>query len=82
MRGILKAAAVERDQTLVAAGVGALVDGHGEMAVAEQRAGGGLAGLDRAGDPRRIEPRAGADQAGAAEIHHQHADRAVGLGLQ
>ena len=32
VRGVLQAAAVERDQALVAARVGALVDGHGEMA--------------------------------------------------
>ena len=39
VRGVFQAAAVERNQTLVAAHVGALVDGHGEMAAAEQRAG-------------------------------------------
>ena len=82
VRGVLEAAAVERDQSLVAARVGALVDRHGEMAAAEQRAGRGLAGLDGAGHPRRVEARAGAHIAGAAEIHHQHADRTVGLGLQ
>ena len=82
MRGVFQRAAFERDQALVAARVGALVDGHGEMAVAEQRAGRGLAGLDGAGHPRRVEARAGAHRAGAAEIDHQHADRAVGLGLQ
>ena len=64
MRGVLEAAAVERDQALVAAHVGALVDGHGEMAVAEQRAGVGLAGRDRGGDARRVEARAGAHLAG------------------
>ena len=42
----------------------------------------GLAGLDRAGHARRVEARAGAHLAGAAEIDHQHADRPVGLGLQ
>ena len=82
VRGILQAAAVERDQPLVAARVGALIDGHGEVALAEQRAGRGLAGLDGAGHPALVEARAGAHLAGAAEIHHQHADRAVGLGLQ
>ena len=46
-------AAVERHQALVAAHVRALVDGHGEMAVAEQRAGIGLARRDRGRDPRR-----------------------------
>ena len=39
MRGVFERAAVERDQALIAAHVGALVDGHGEMALAEQRAG-------------------------------------------
>ena len=36
VRGVFERAALERDHALVAAHVGALVDGHGEMAVAEQ----------------------------------------------
>ena len=39
MRGVFQIAAFERDQALIAAHVGALVDGHGEVALAEQRAG-------------------------------------------
>ena len=66
MRGVLKRAAVERDQALIAAGVGALVDGHGEVALAEQRAGISLAGRDRGGDALFVEPRAGAHLAGRA----------------
>ena len=53
-------AAFERDQALIAAHVRALVDGHGEMAVAEQRAGVGLAGGDRRGDALGVEAGAGA----------------------
>src|SRR5579864_3610208 len=37
MRGVFQAAAMQADQTLVAAHVGALVDGHREMTVAQQR---------------------------------------------
>ena len=36
VRGILQVAAMERDQALIAAHVRALIDGHGEMAAAEQ----------------------------------------------
>src|SRR5258705_441916 len=39
MRGIFQAAAIERHQALVAAHVRALVDRHGKVALAEQRAG-------------------------------------------
>ena len=39
---LLEAVAFERHDALVAAGIGALVDGHGERAVAEQRARTGL----------------------------------------
>ena len=66
VRGVLEVAALERDQALVAAHVGALVDGHGEMAVAEQRAGVGLARRDRGGDALLVEARAGAHLAGRA----------------
>ena len=47
VRDILEAVALERDDALVALHVRALVDGHGEMALAEQLAGLGLAALDR-----------------------------------
>ena len=83
VRGVLEAAAFERDQALVAAHVGALVDGHGEMAVAEQRA------ADRPCRPRSRRRRASASKRaqartlpGVREVDHQHAHRPVGLGLQ
>ncbi len=38
MGGIFQPAAVERDQALIAAHVRPLVDGHGEMTLAEQAA--------------------------------------------
>ena len=82
MRGILERAAVERDQALVAAGVGALVDRHRQMAFAEQRAGRHVAGFDGRGDAPFVEARAGPHHVGAAEVDHQHANRAVALGLQ
>src|SRR4051794_40849937 len=39
VRGVFQAAALERDQALVTAHVGALIDGHRKVALAEQRAG-------------------------------------------
>ena len=65
VRGVFEAAALERDQALVAAHVRALVDGHGEMAAAEQRAGVGLARGDRRRDARLVEARAGPHRARA-----------------
>ncbi len=64
VRGVFQRAAVERHQALVAADVRPLVDGHGEMALAEQRAGVGLAAGDRLGDARLVVARAGAHLAG------------------
>src|SRR6202042_2820335 len=82
MRGLFEAAAFERHKPLITAHFAALVDGHSEMAAAEQ-----LAWLDRAvGDrvrnPLGVEPRARADIAGRSKIDHQHAHRTVALRLQ
>ena len=82
MRRILERAALERDQALIAAHVAALIDGHREMAAAEQRAGIGLARRDRRRDAVLVEARAGAHLVGRGEIDDQHAHRPVGLGLQ
>ena len=82
VRGVFQRAAVERHQALVAAHVRPLVDGHGEMAPAEHRAGAGLARSDRLGDARLVVARAGAHLAGNGEVHHQHAHRTIGLRLQ
>ena len=77
VRGIFERAAVERDQTLVAAHVGALIDGHREM----PRPSRSPACLARRVARRRVlvEPRAGAHLAGRGEVDHQHAHRPVGL---
>ena len=77
MRGVFQTAAVERDQALVAAHVRALVDGHGEMALAEQRA--GVLALLQA---RGVEARIGAQPVGRLEVDDQERHRAVGPGLQ
>ena len=82
MRGVFQRAAFERDEALVTVHVSALVDGHGEMAFAEQRPGIGLARRNRRRDAIFVEARAGAHLAGRGEVHHQHAHRAVVLGLQ
>jgi len=78
MRRILERTAVERDQTLVAAGGAALIDGHREMALAEQRAGVGLAGGNGGLDALFAEARAGPHLAGRGEIHDQQANRPIG----
>ena len=82
MRGLFEVAAFERHQALIAAHLRALVDGHGEMAVAEQLALARGAVGDRLVDARGIEAGAGPHLAGRGEIHHQHAHRSVALGLQ
>ena len=82
VRRVFQRAAFERNQALIAAHVRALVDGHGEMAFAQQRTGIGLARRNRGGDAILVEGRAGAHLAGDGEVHHQHAHRAVGPGLQ
>ena len=58
VRGVFEVVAFERHQSLIAAHVGTLVDGHGEMAVAEQLAGRGLARGDRRCDAVGVKPRA------------------------
>ena len=82
MRGVLEVLAFERDDALVAGGVGPLVDGHGEMAAAEQRAGIGRARRDGGGDARGVEAGAGAHLAGRGVVDDQHPHRPVALGLQ
>ena len=77
MRGVFQIAAFERHQPLIAAHVRALIDGHGEMALAEQRA--GILALLQ---PRRIEARIGAQPIRRLEIHDQERHRTIGLGLQ
>ena len=77
MRGVFEVAAFERHQPLIAAHVRALIDGHGEMAFAEQRAG-ILAILQ----PLGVEARIGAQAVRRLEIHDQKRHRTVGLGLQ
>ena len=77
MRGVFQTAAVERHQPLITAHIGALIDGHREMALAEQRAG-ILAGLE----PRGVVARIGAQAIRRLEIHDQKRHRAVSPGLQ
>ena len=77
MRGVFEIAAFQRDQALVAAHVRALVDGHREMTLAEQRT-----EILTVLQPRRIEARIGAQPIRQLEIHDQERHRTVGLGLQ
>jgi len=77
MRGLLQAAAGERDEALVAAHVGTLVDGHRQMALAEQ-----CAGVLRLREARLVVARIGAQAVGRLEVDHQERHRPVGLGLQ
>ena len=77
MCGVFETATVERNHALVTAHVRALIDGHGKMALAEQRA--GLLALLQA---RRVETCVGAQSVGGLEIDDQKRHRAVGPGLQ
>src|SRR4051794_35785935 len=77
VRGVFEAAALERDQALVAAHVGALVDGHGEVTLAEQIAG-ALAFLQAGG----VEARISTQPIRRLEVDDEKGDRAVGPGLQ
>ncbi len=82
MRGLFEVAAFQRHEALIAAHVRALIDGHGEMAVAEEFSGVGGVGGNGRRDPLGVETGAGPHVAGRGEIDHQHAHRSVALGLQ
>lgn len=82
MRGTFKIMSFKRNQPLIAAHVGALIDGHGEMATAKQLSGRGFIRSDGRGDTLGIKACAGSYFAGRGEIDHQHAHRAVALRLQ
>src|SRR5438445_3726089 len=77
VRRIFETAAVERHQTLVAAHLRPLIDGHRKMALAEQRA-----GTLAVPEPSRIETRIGAQAIRRLEIDDQERNRAIGVGLQ
>ena len=73
MGGIRERAAIERHDALVTLGVRALIDGHGEIARAEQFA---------RGQARRVEMGIGANEARCRELGDQKVDRPVGAGLK
>ncbi len=77
MRGVFQATAFERHHALIAAHVGPLIDGHGEMPAAQQ-----CAGVLALPEPLRIEPRIGAQTVRGLEVHDHERHRAIGLGLQ
>ena len=80
VRRLLQPLPFESDDALVAARLGALVDGHGEDALAEQlgRARAGRQG----GDALPVEAREGTQPVGGVEVDDQHLDRAVRARLQ
>ena len=82
MRRAFEIVSFKRNQPLIAAHVWALIDGHGEMATAEQLSGRDFVRGDGGGDTLGVKPRAGSYFAGRSEIDHQHAHRAVALRLQ
>ena len=77
MRGVFQTAAFERHQSLIAAHVGPLIDGHGEMPASQQ-----CTGILAVLEPLRIEARIGAQAVRRLEVHDQERHRAIGLGLQ
>ena len=82
VRGVHQGLAIERDDALVAVLVGAAVDGHGDVALAQQRTlvaaalGFGEAGVGL------VEVGIAAQLARRHEVGDQEIERAVGLGLQ
>jgi hypothetical protein len=82
VRGFFKALALQRDDALVARRGRALVDGHGEMALAEQFAGRDLVERDRLDELGLVDMGDGAEIIGRVEIDDHHRDGAVALGLE
>ena len=82
VRDVLERTALERHDALVAVHVGALVDGHGEVALAEQLARLGLAALGGLDQRVMVEAGIAAKAIGGVEIDHQQVHRPVRLRLQ
>ena len=82
VRHLFEAVALERDDALVAVHVDALVDGHREMALAEQLAGLGLAALDRARHRVGVEAGIAAQAVRRVEVDDDQVHRPIGLGLE
>ena len=82
MRGRLEPLPLQRNDALVAAHVGALVDGEGEMALAEQLRGACGALRARGVQLFRIEAGEGAQPVGRVEVDDQHVDDAVAARLE
>src|SRR5215831_13979269 len=72
MRRMFEALALERDDALVAGGVRSLVDGHGQMPTAQQRARIGRSRRDGRRDTGGVEAGAGAHFAGRGVVDDQH----------
>lgn len=81
MGRLFQALAFQGHNTLVAAEIVALVDGHGEVALPDQI---GILerGAPQSFDPRGVESCRGAQAVGRLEIHHDHLHRTIGLGLE
>src|SRR6202040_2382019 len=82
VRGMFEVLALQRHDSLVSCRVGALVDGHRQMALTEQCSRTRTARRDRSSDPTRIESGAGAHLVRSSVIDHQHPHRTVALRLQ
>ena len=80
--GLFQALPVERDDALIARRIGALVDGHGEMALAQQFAGRDRLRVDRRREPVGVVAGHGTVAIGCVEIDDQHRDRPIALGLE
>ena len=72
----------ERHQALITVHVGPLIDGHGEVALAEQGFPGCFAFRDRPRHALFVKPGASANLVGRSKIDNQHPDRTVTLRLQ
>ena len=82
VRGVLQVFAFERNQPLVAGRVRPLVDRHGEMTAADQRARIDRPVRDGIGHPLLVEAGKRAHVAGRPIVDNEHPHRPVGLRLQ
>ena len=81
VRRLLETLPLERDDALISALLGSLIDRHGEIAGADQLSGPGV--IRQHGiQAILIEACGGAKTVGRVKIHNDHFDRAIGLGLE
>src|SRR6266508_1768986 len=82
VRRVFEPLALERHDPLIAGGIRSLVDGHGQMSAAEQRAWIGRANCNGLRNAGGIKAGAAAHLTGRGVVDDQHPHRPVALGLE